>query len=312
MQEKIFVAGHRGMFGSAIVRALHQAGHSHIVTRSRAALDLRCTEQVVEFMKAERPDTVILAAAKVGGIQANIDAPGQFIYDNLMIQTNVIHNAQRYGVSKLCFLGSSCVYPRESPQPMKEEHLLTGPLEPTNECYALAKIAGIKMAQAYHAEHELRVILPMPCNLYGPNDSFDPLHSHVLSALVRKFVDAASENRSTVTVWGTGAARREFLHVDDAARAVLLLLERWDSPHIINVGFGEDVSIKKLAETIADVVGYRGTIAWDASKPDGMPRKCTDVSRLLQLGFQPQISLRQGIASMVEEYRKRRQRLLAA
>jgi GDP-L-fucose synthase len=303
---KIFVAGHAGMVGSALVRALEAAGHVEIVTRGKAELDLRREGQVAEFFEAQRPDIVYLAAAKVGGIQANLSAPADFLHDNLAIQTNVIHQAWRWGVKKLCFLGTSCIYPRDCPQPMKEEHLLTGPLEPTNEAYALAKIAGLKMAQAYERQHGLACICPMPCNLYGTNDSFDPVNSHVLSALVRRFVDAHDQRQSVVTVWGTGRARREFLHVDDLARAVLLLMDRWPSSELINVGSGSDVSIQELAELVADLVGYRGEIGWDTSKPDGTPRKCLDVSKISALGFRPEISLAEGIRRLISEYRARR------
>ncbi len=247
--------------------------------------------------------TSFLAAAKVGGIQANRQFPADFIYDNLMIQTNVIHQAHLSGVEKLLFLGSSCVYPRDCPQPMKEEYLLTGPLEPTNEAYALAKVAGLRMAQYYHEQHGMNCICPMPCNLYGPNDSFDPLHSHVLGALVRKFVDATDDGGGEVSLWGTGSARREFLHVDDLARAVLFLMEVWDSPEILNVGAGKDISIKELAALIAHKVGHSGNITWDSSKPDGMPRKCLDVSRIEALGFEPMIPLETGIENMIADYR---------
>jgi GDP-L-fucose synthase len=302
LSNRIFVAGHRGMVGSALVRALEKSGYTSIVTASRQEVDLRDTASVADFFARERPDYVLLAAAKVGGIQANRMAPATFLYDNLMIQNNVIHEAYRTGVKKLVFLGSSCVYPRDCPQPMREEYLMTGPLEPTNEGYAIAKIAGLKMVQYYHQQYGLSGICPMPCNLYGPNDSFDPQHSHVLSALVKKFSDAADEGKTEVTMWGTGSARREFLHVDDLARAVLFLMDRCDSPEIINVGSGTDVSIRELAEMIARKVGYEGKLVWDTSMPDGMPRKCMDVSKLSALGFSPAIPVEEGVDQVIAEY----------
>jgi len=303
--DKIFIAGHRGMVGSAIERAMRGRDFPNIVVAPRSELDLIDEHAVSIFLRREKPDVVILAAARVGGIQANRQFPADFLRQNLMIQTNVIHHAQLVGVRTLVFLGSSCIYPRECPQPMKEEYLLTGPLEPTNEAYALAKIAGVRMAQAYHRQFGLEVICPMPCNLYGTNDSFDLANAHVLSSLVRRFSDAVAEGRGEVTLWGTGSARREFLHVDDLADAVLLLMERWTSPEIINVGSGEDVTIRELAETIARATGFAGKIRWDSSMPDGMPRKCLDVSRLTSLGFRPRVSLEEGIARTVREYRER-------
>jgi len=304
-QDKIFVAGHRGMVGSAIVRALRGRDFANIVVAPRAEVDLLDERAVSTFLQREKPDVVILAAARVGGIQANRQFPADFLRENLAIQTNVIHHAQLSGVRTLVFLGSSCIYPRDCPQPMKEEYLLTGPLEPTNEAYALAKIAGVRMAQAYHRQFGVEVICPMPCNLYGTNDSFDLANAHVLSSLVRRFSDAVAERCSEVTLWGTGSARREFLHVDDLAEAVLLLMERWTSPDIINVGSGEDVTIRELAETIAQATGFAGEIFWNPSMPDGMPRKCLDVSRLAALGFRPRVSLHEGIARTVREYRER-------
>jgi GDP-L-fucose synthase len=303
--DKIFVAGHRGMVGSAIVRALHARGVADTVVAPRSELDLSDERAVSDFLQRERPDMVVLAAAKVGGILANRQFPADFLRENLAIQTNVIHHAHRAGVRSLVFLGSSCIYPRECPQPMKEEHVLTGPLEPTNEAYAVAKLAGLRMAQAYHRQYGLDVICPMPCSLYGTNDSFDLANAHVLSSLVRRFSDAVAEGQPEVTVWGTGRARREFLHVDDLADAVLLLMERWTSPDIINVGAGDDVTIRELATLIAEITGFAGRITWDRSMPDGMPRKCLDVSRLTALGFRPCVSLRDGIARTVHEYRER-------
>ena len=303
--ERIFVAGHRGMVGSAIVRALTARGGAEVVVAPRSELDLLDEGAVSDFLQRARPDVVILAAARVGGIQANRQFPAEFLRENLAIQTHVIHHAHRAGARRLVFLGSSCIYPRQCPQPMKEEYVLTGPLEPTNEAYAVAKIAGLRMAQAYHAQHGLEVVCPMPCNLYGTNDNFDLAHAHVLSSLVKRFSDAQAEGRHEITLWGTGSARREFLHVDDLADAVLLLMERWQSPEIINVGSGEDVTIRELAALVAEATGFRGRVAWDARMPDGMPRKCLDVSRLAALGFRPRVSLREGIARTVDEYRTR-------
>jgi GDP-L-fucose synthase len=299
-----FIAGHRGMVGSAIERRLRQAS-APLVHASREELDLRDSAAVDRFFAAYRPRVVYLAAAVVGGIQANIDAPFQFLHDNLMIECNVLRAAAAHGVEQFCFLGSSCVYPRLAPQPMTESALLTGPLEPTNEGYALAKIAGIRMAQYLARETPMRILCPIPCNLYGPGDNFDLRRSHVMAALVRKFSDAVEQGESELTLWGTGTARREFLHVDDLARALELLMEAWPSPDIINVGSGEDVTIADLAARIAERVGYRGAIRFDPSKPDGMPRKCLDVSKLRSLGFRPEIDLNAGIEGMIEEYRKR-------
>ncbi len=305
---RIFVAGHSGMVGSAIRRRLLAEGYGNIVTRTRKELDLRDTPAVRSFFLGEKPEYVVLAAARVGGILANIASPGEYLYDNLMIQNNVIHQSYLTGVKRICFLGSSCIYPRECPQPMREEHLMTGKLEPTNEGYAMAKIAGIKMIEGYRRQYGLNGICPIPCNLYGTNDSFDPATAHVLSSLVRKFTDAADEGRDEVTIWGTGAARREFLHVDDAAEAVLFLMDREDAPEVINVGSGTDVSIRELAGMIARAAGFRGKLAWDPSKPDGMPRKCLDVSKASALGFRPRIGLDEGIERTVREYRERKKR----
>ncbi|HNP53077.1 MAG TPA: GDP-L-fucose synthase [Ferruginibacter sp.] len=303
-QSSIFVTGHRGMLGSATVRLLQENGYQRILTRTHAELDLCSQAAVEDFFATEKPEVVILAAAKVGGIQANIDNPGVFLFDNLMIQNNVIDAARRFGVKKFVFLGSSCIYPRECPQPMKEEHLLTGKLEPTNEGYAIAKIAGIKLLQGYNKQYGMNGISLMPCNLYGPNDSFDLKHSHVLSALVKRFSDAVRSKADSITLWGTGIARREFMHVDDAARAILFMLEHYDSPDFINVGTGTDVSIKELAELIAAKTGFTGTIEWDTSKPDGMLKKCMDVSRMKALGFEPMISLEAGIEQMIAIYQQ--------
>lgn len=300
---RIYIAGHHGMVGSAFLRKLQQQKYQNLILRSRQELDLRNQAAVESFFRKEQPEYVLLAAAKVGGIQANQLYPADFLYDNLMIQTNVLHQAYSTGVKKLLQVGSSCVYPRECPQPMKEEYLLTGPLEPTNEAYAVAKIAGLKMAYFYAVQYGVRFISLMASNLYGPGDSFDPESSHVLSALVKKFVDAVEEGRKTVTIWGTGHARREFLHVDDLAEAVLLVMDRWESPSILNVGSGTDISIKELAELIADRVGFRGDLFWDGTKPDGMPRKLLDISKITALGFQPKITLTEGIEQVIREYR---------
>lgn len=300
---KIFVAGHKGMVGSALVRALTGRGHKNIVTVDRKDVDLRDQRCVQGFFEREKPDLVFLAAAKVGGIQANRTYPAEFAYDNLMIQNNVIHNAYLHGVRKLVFMGSSCIYPKDCPQPIKEEYLMSGPLEPTNDAYAIAKIAGIKMTGYYKMQYGINVICPVPCNLYGTNDSFDPDNSHVLSALVKKFTDAVDEERKDVVLWGSGIAVREFMHVDDMARAVLMLTDTWDSHEIINVGSGEIISIKALAELIAEKVGYTGRIKWDTTMPDGMIKKCLDVSKIRALGFQTTIPIEAGIECVVNEYR---------
>jgi GDP-L-fucose synthase len=300
----VYVAGHGGMVGSAIARLLTEEGYTNIITRNREELNLSNQEEVADFFKTIRPEYVILAAAKVGGIQANIKAPAEFLYENLMIQNNVIHHAFLNGVKKLVFLGSSCIYPRECPQPMKEEYLLTGKLEPTNEGYAIAKIAGLKLGEYYRKQYGFPVISLMPCNLYGPNDSFDLQHSHVLSALVKRFTDATVQGASEITLWGTGAARRELMHVTDAAKATLFMLQHYDADQFINIGWGEDISIKDLANLIAEKVGYKGVINWDTTKPDGMMRKCMDVSRMKDMGFSPCISLSEGIDEMIEIYKK--------
>ncbi len=297
---KIYVAGHRGMVGSAIVRRLQQSGFTNLVLRSREELDLTRQADVEAFFAEQRPDYVFLAAALVGGIHANRTYPADFIYNNLAIQTNVIDAARRHGARKLLFLGSSCIYPREAPQPIKEEYLLTGPLEETNQWYAIAKIAGLMMVQAYRRQHGFRGISLMPTNLYGPGDNFDLATSHVLPALLRKFHEAAAEGRREVVVWGSGRPRREFLHVDDLADAAVFLMENYDAEEIINVGAGEDISIAELAELIAEITGYRGRIVYDTSMPDGTPRKLLDISRLTALGWQPRIGLREGIRMTYE------------
>ena len=301
---KIFVAGHRGMVGSAIVRKLLELGFDNILTAPKASLDLKDQSSVRLFFQREKPDYVFLAAAKVGGIHANMTQQGDFLYENIAIQSNVIHEAWKAGTKKLVFLGSSCIYPRACPQPMKEEFILTGPLEPTNEGYAIAKLAGLKMCEFYHKQHGFNAVSVMPPNLYGPNDSFDLAHSHVLSALVRKFVDAQDQGLDSVEVWGTGAAMREFMHVDDMAAATIFAMLRYEEPTFINVGTGEEVSIKQLAEMIGRKVGFAGSISWNTEKPDGMPRKVMDSSRMKALGFSPSITLEQGVAQMIEVYKQ--------
>lgn len=299
---KIYIAGHNGMFGSAIHRAFLSQGFNNIVTVDKKHLTLLDQEKVSAFFKTEKPEYVILAAAKVGGINANIHFPAQFLYENLQIQNNIIHSAFENGVKKLVFLGSSCIYPKSCPQPMKEEYLLTGALEPTNEGYALAKIAGLKMLEFYNKQYGFQSISLMPCNLYGPNDSFDLQHSHVLSALVKRFTDAKINNDKTITLWGTGIARREFMHVDDAANAVLFMLQHYHLTEFINVGWGDDISIKELALIIAQKVNFKGEMIWDSTKPDGMLKKCMDVSKMKDLGFNPQITLDKGIDQMIAIY----------
>ena len=300
---KIYVAGHRGLVGSAIVRALQGRGFKNILTRSHAELDLVDQAQVKNFFEVERPDYVFLAAAKVGGIHANNTYPAEFIYINLQIQNNVIHNSYVYGVKKLCFLGSSCIYPEFAPQPIKEEYLLDGKLEPTNEPYAIAKIAGIKMCQSYNRQYGTNFISVMPTNLYGPNDNYDPENSHVLAALVRKFVEAKRTNAPSVTVWGTGKPRREFLHVDDMADACIFLMENYNDSEIVNIGTGEDLAIMDLAVLVSKAVGYSGKLMLDPARPDGTPRKLLDVSKINKLGWKAKIPLILGIDSMVNFYK---------
>lgn len=290
--------------GSAITRRLQADGFSNLVARTQAELDLTDRAAVDRFFDAERPEYVFLAAALVGGIHANNSRPAEFIHANLAIQTNVVDAAYRFGVRKLEFLGSSCIYPRDAPQPMREEYLLTGPLEPTNEPYAIAKIAGIRMVQAYARQYGFNGISLMPTNLYGPGDNFDLNNSHVLPALIRKVDDACSRHSNEVTIWGTGNPRREFLHVDDLARAAVFLMDAYDSPEIINVGTGEDLSIRELAEMVCRVIGFRGEIVYDSSRPDGTPRKLLDISRLKALGWKPSIALGDGIRQTWQWYRE--------
>lgn len=300
--ERIFVAGHRGLAGSALVRALQAKGFKNLVTRDRTQLDLMDEVAVTSFFSQERPAIVILAAARVGGIKANNDLPVEFLIENLRMQNNAISAAHEAGTRKLLFLGSSCIYPKLAPQPIPESALLTGPLEPTNEAYAIAKIAGIKLCQAYAREHGANFISAMPTNLYGPNDSFDLLSSHVLPALLRKAHEAKVANARDFTVWGSGTPRRELLHADDLASACLFLLENYDSPEIINVGWGEDITIRELAELVCEIVGFHGEISWDREKPDGTPRKVLDVSKLRDLGWTPKITLRDGIARTYQSF----------
>ncbi|GGT32417.1 GDP-L-fucose synthase [Streptomyces atratus] len=292
---RIFVAGHRGLVGSAVVRRLIASGHE-VITRDRDHLDLRDAARTEAFLREVRPDAVVLAAAKVGGIMANNTYPVQFLEDNLRIQLSVIAGAHAAGAERLLFLGSSCIYPKRAPQPIPESSLLTGPLEPTNEAYALAKIAGIVQTQSYRRQFGASYISAMPTNLYGPGDNFDLETSHVLPALIRRFHEAGRDGSPVVTLWGSGSPRREFLHVDDLAAACLLLLERYDGDEPVNVGCGEDLTIHELADIVGDVTEYQGRVEWDTSKPDGTPRKLLDVSRLTSLGFAPQIPLRDGIA----------------
>jgi GDP-L-fucose synthase len=301
---RIYVAGHRGLVGSAIVRALQLKGCSNLVLRTHHELDLTNQAAVREFFDAERPEAVIMAAARVGGIHANNSRPALFIRDNLLIQDNVIDAAHRSGVGKFVFLGSSCIYPKLAPQPIKEEYLLTGPLEQTNEWYAIAKIAGVKMCQAYRREFGFNAISLMPTNLYGPGDNFDLQNSHVLPALIRRFHEAKVRGDESVAVWGTGTPRREFLHVDDLADAVLYLLHAYDAEPIVNIGWGQDVTIRELAELVMSAIGYSGRLVFDSTKPDGTPRKLLDVSRLAGLGWQPRIPLQSGIERTYEWFRE--------
>lgn len=300
-KDKIYVAGHRGMVGSAIVRKLQQEGFENLVLRTSAELDLRCQEAVDTFFKEHKPDYVFLAAARVGGIVANNTYRGEFLYDNLMIQNNVIHSAYKHSVTKLLFLGSSCIYPKFAEQPIKEDYLLTGILENTNEPYAIAKIAGLKLCEAYRSQYGCNFISAMPTNLYGPNDNYDLNNSHVLPALLRKMIVAKREQQPAVEIWGSGTPRREFLHVDDLADACFFLMQEYDGTEWMNIGVGEDVTIKELAELIKDVVGYEGELQFNTSKPDGTPRKLLDVSKLQNRGWKARTALREGIEKVYEE-----------
>lgn len=298
---KIYVAGHRGMVGSALVRRLTKDGYGNIITRTSKELDLTCQSEVDQFFKEQSPDYVFLAAAKVGGILANDTFRAEFIYKNLMIQNNVIHQSWKNKVKKLMFLGSSCIYPKMAPQPLKEDYLLTGLLEPTNEPYAIAKIAGIKMCDAYRSQYGCNFISVMPTNLYGPGDNYDAKTSHVLAALLHKFHEAKIKGEPRVMVWGTGTPKREFLYVDDLADACLFLMNTYDQPGLINIGVGEDLSIAELAKMIANVVGYSGSIEFDTSKPDGTPRKLMDITKLTQFGWKATVDLQDGIQRVYRE-----------
>ena len=300
-QSKIYVAGHRGMVGSALVRLLEKSGYTNIITRTSKELDLRDQQQVKAFFQKEKPEFVFLAAAKVGGIQANNIYRAEFIYDNLIMEANIIHQSYENKVQKMLFLGSSCIYPKLAPQPLKEEYLLTGTLESTNEPYAIAKIAVIKMCEAYKAQYGCNFISAMPTNLYGPNDNYDLNNSHVLPALIRKFHEAKLAASKTVEIWGTGSPKREFLHVDDLAEACLFLMETYKDTQLVNVGSGEDISIKDLALLIKDIVGFNGELVFDSTKPDGTPRKLMDVSKLNTLGWKYKIGLEEGITSVYKD-----------
>lgn len=299
---KIYVAGHRGMVGSAIVRRLKAEGYHNLVVRTSRELDLRNQQAVMDFYAEEQPEYVILAAAKVGGIVANNTYRADFLYDNLAIEMNVIHQAYAHGVKKLLFLGSSCIYPKLAPQPMKEDHLLTGTLEPTNEPYAIAKIAGIKLCEAYRDQYQANFISAMPTNLYGPNDNYDLQNSHVLPALLRKFHEAKVNNTPSVEIWGDGSPMREFMHADDLAAACVYLLKEYNDRQFVNVGVGEEISIKDLALTIKEVVGFEGELKFDTSKPTGTPRKLMDSERLFATGFRPQITLLEGIKQVYADF----------
>lgn len=305
---KVYVAGHSGLVGSALCRALTRAGYGDLLLRDHADLDLRDQRAVQDFFAAEQPDWVILAAARVGGIAANTTYPANFIYDNLQIQNNVIHNAWKSGAAKFLFLGSSCIYPRLCPQPIKEEYLLTGPLEPTNEPYALAKIAGIKMCQAYRRQYGFDAISAMPTNLYGPGDNYDPENSHVLPALIRRFYEARENGAQSAVIWGTGTARREFLHVDDMAEACVFLLENYSDFEHVNVGCGTDLTIMELARMVAEACGFTGEILTDLTRPDGMPQKLLDIGKITALGWSAGISLRDGIREVCADFAAREMR----
>ncbi len=304
LSSKIYVAGHRGMVGSAIVRALQREGYTNIVTKTRAALDLLNQSAVADFFEHEKPEYVFLAAAKVGGIMANNTYRADFLYENLLIETNIIHSAYKSGLKKLLFLGSSCIYPKMAPQPLKEEYLLSGYLEATNEPYAIAKIAGIKLCEAYRDQYGCNFISAMPTNMYGPNDNYHPENSHVLPALIRKFHEAKTANQNTVTVWGDGSPLREFLYADDLADALVFLMQHYNEKQFVNVGYGEDISIGELAQMVKETVGFQGDIEFDTSKPNGTPRKLMDSSRLFSLGWKPSVSLKEGIALAYQDFLK--------
>ncbi|QMW02530.1 GDP-L-fucose synthase [Spirosoma foliorum] len=301
-QARIYVAGHRGMVGSAIIRKLQEEGYTTIITRTSSELDLRNQEAVADFFEQERPEYVFLAAAKVGGIMANNTYRAEFLYDNLMIESNIIHQAYKTGVKKLLFLGSSCIYPKLAPQPLKEEYLLSGFLESTNEPYAIAKITGIKLCEAYRSQYGCDFISAMPTNLYGPNDNYDLNGSHVLPALIRKFHEAKINNQPTVEVWGTGSPMREFLHADDLADACFFLMEHYNGELFVNIGTGEDVTIKQVAELIKEIVGFEGELRWNTDKPDGTPRKLMDVSRLHDMGWKHTTELKEGLERTYQDF----------
>ena len=300
--DKIYIAGHNGMVGSAIYRKLREQGYNNIITRSSSELDLRNQQSVAEFFEQEKPDYVFLAAAKVGGILANNTYRAEFIYDNIMIESNIIHQAYQNDVTKLLFLGSSCIYPKHAPQPMNEDHLLSGYLEPTNEPYAIAKIAGIKLCENYMDQYGCNFISAMPTNLYGPNDNYDLQNSHVLPALIRKFHEAKEAGKPEVEIWGTGKPMREFLHVDDMAEACLFLMQNYDGKQFVNIGTGKDITIRELAETIMETVGYQGNLTFNTDKPDGTPRKLMDVSKIHNLGWQHKIDLKEGIEKTYQDF----------
>lgn len=303
-QSKIFVAGHRGLVGSALVRKLNAEGYENLLLRTREELDLRDQRSVLDFLSKERPEYVFLSAAKVGGILANKERKAEFIYDNLQIQTNVIHASYKVSVRKLLFLGSSCIYPKLCPQPIQEEYLLTGSLEETNDAYAIAKIAGIKMCQSYNEQYGANFISVMPTNLYGPSDNFDLKSSHAVPAMIRKFHDAKSANLQTVSLWGSGSPRREFLYVDDLADALVFLMKNYSGSEIINIGAGEDMTIRELSDMVREVVGFHGEVVWDTEKPDGTPRKLLDSTRLQNLGWMPKTPLLDGIRLTYQWYVK--------
>jgi GDP-L-fucose synthase len=304
---KIYIAGHRGLVGSAILRLLQERGYTNLIVKTHAELDLADQGKVKSFFESEKPQYVFLAAAKVGGIHANNTYPAEFIYQNLAVQNNVIHFSYLNGVKKLCFLGSSCIYPKLAPQPMKEEYLLDGKLEPTNEPYAVAKIAGIEMAKSYNRQYGTNYISVMPTNLYGPNDNFDLQNSHVLPALIRKFVDAKKNNAPSVTLWGSGKPKREFLYVDDMADACIFLMNTYDGSEFVNIGTGVDVTILEVAQLIKEIVGYEGQLEFDATKPDGTPRKLLDVSRINALGWKAKVPLKAGLEKAIDWYKKNKQ-----
>lgn len=300
--DKVFIAGHRGMVGSALVRDLRSRGFNNLILRPRAELDLTDTVAVADFLKSETPDVVIIAAARVGGIHANNTYPAEFIHDNLSVALNLIHGSYLAGVRRVLFLGSSCIYPRVAPQPMSEECLLTSPLEPTNEAYAIAKIAGLKLCQYYRKQYGVLYHSVMPTNLYGPGDNYHPENSHVIPGLIRRFHEAKTQALSEVTIWGTGTPRREFLYVDDLAKAIFTVLEQQDPPDIVNIGCGEDLSISELAREVQKAVGYQGALTFDTSKPDGTPRKLLDITRLRNMGWSPIVPLREGLVTAYRDF----------